>query len=131
MLFRSLLLTPNLTTEDSAELEKRSAKASPSRGLMTPRKAGKSPLKRNLASDDDTIVPVLLRPILEELGSTTETAIDALRVTWKPLLTNQSTLQEALAGHAEVLAEVEAEELRTTRLEDDVGERMTESGNQN
>jgi hypothetical protein len=128
ILFRSLQES-SLTTEEAAELEEWSSRSSPARGLMTPRKARKPLRVRKLASNDDDVVTVL-QPISEELGPITETTIDALRVAWEPLLANQSTLQDTLAGHAVALAEFEAGELRTTRLEDDVGERTAESGNQ-
>jgi hypothetical protein len=111
-------------------VEERSSRSLPARGLMTPRKAGKPPHVRNLASDDDDDIVTVLQPISGELGPTAETTMDALRVAWELLLANQSTLQDMLAGHAEALAEYEAGEPRTTRLEDDVGERTAESGNE-
>jgi hypothetical protein len=134
ILFRSIRNQPNITSEEADELVERSSKSSP-RGLLTPRKAKKPRLVANLAAIKEDGVPQL-DSISEELGLTPEDTCAALQVAWKPLISNQYTLQDYQTAHTEGLvevaedlcAELEAGELRTTRLEDDVGERTAESG---
>jgi hypothetical protein len=134
ILFRSVQNQPDLTSEEEHELTERFSKSSP-RGLLTPRKAKKPRLFQLLAEvKEDVVQP--LEEIVDELGDTPETTLAAIRDGWKPLLRNQYTLQDSLTSNTEGLAEVaevlstelEAGELRTTRLEDDVGERTTEAG---
>jgi hypothetical protein len=63
---------------------------------MNPRKDKKPRWAHTPAVPKEDVV-TLLKLISEELGPTPEITIAALRVAWEPLLTNQSSLQDALA----------------------------------
>jgi hypothetical protein len=149
-LFQSLLDQPNIVTSDEVdELAERTSQPI-RRGVMTPRKPNKKAkietkldpfgevddAVNDAVDDEDVVIP--LEPIAEGLGITTESTLAALRAAWEPLLANQYLLQEGLAGRTEefrtglneLSSEMEASEVRTTRLEQDVGGRTTESGTQ-
>jgi hypothetical protein len=134
-LFRSVQNQPDITMAEAEELAVRTLKSSPS-GLLSPREAKKLLRIDSLASVKEEVV-VQIDPISEDLGLTQEATNAALlRVAWKPLLDNQYILRDSLTVHTEGLVEVaedlindlEAGELRTTLLEDDVGGRTAESG---
>jgi hypothetical protein len=126
---------PDMAMEEAEELAAaRTSKSSP-RGFLAPRKAKKPRWVYNLPAIKKD-VNHFLDPISEDLGLTQEHTTTDLRVAWESLLANQYILQDSLTAHTErfvevpedLINELEAGELRTNRLEDDVGGRTAESG---
>jgi hypothetical protein len=118
--FWSVLNQSDITSAEANELAERT---------RPPRKQKKPRWARNIEEPEEDVI-IMLKPIPEDLGTTTEITVAVIREAWEPPLDNQSTLQDALADQTDAMhavakdlsSELEASELRT------VGERTAESG---
>jgi hypothetical protein len=115
------------SSAEASEMASRTPEKAQPLGLMTPRK----PRAPKQDPDEDEGL-VRLTPVIQSLGSTVEDTLEAIRLSWPDLISNQLRIQDALSDLKstgnQVVTESQQLDYKVTRLEYDVGNRSGESG---